>query len=95
MLGPFLLINNKYIDIMEAITFNDVCQDLMMEVVYGAGRMDRQDLEKWIDEHGIDKEVMRGRTRRLCVKEFTRVGDVPMPGFIEGQLEQWLGKEGE
>lgn len=80
---------------MEEVVFNRVCQDLMMEVVYGAGRMDKNDLDGWIAEHDVDRETMRDKTRRLCVKEFTRAGDVPMPGFIEGQLEQWLGKEGE
>lgn len=68
------------------MSIEDIAKDIVLEIAYGSGRMDKSDLKEMIE--GWDINQVKEIITRVVFKELG--GRMESEAYLESQLEYWF-----
>lgn len=68
------------------MSIEDIAKDIVLEIAYGSGRIDKSDLKEMIE--GWDKNQVKEIITRVVFKELG--GRMESEHYLERQLEYWF-----
>lgn len=70
------------------MSIEDIAKDIVLEIAYGSGRMDKSDLKEMIEVEGWDINQVKEIITRVVFKELG--GRMESEHYLERQLKYWF-----
>ena len=70
------------------MSIEDIAKDIVIEIAYGLGRMNKSDLKDMIEVEGWDKNQVKEIITRVVFKELG--GRMESEAYLERHLEYWF-----
>ena len=70
------------------MSIEDIAKDIVLEIAYGSGRMDKSDLKEMIEVEGWDINQVKEIITRVVFKELG--GRMESEHYLERHLEYWF-----
>lgn len=70
------------------MSIEDIAKDIVLEIVYGCDKLDRDDLKELVVAEGWDKNQVKEIITRVVFKELG--GRMESEAHLESQLEYWF-----